>query len=116
MTIPPLKLESKILVMCQRGNCRSVATAFILKDHRGYNNVVTCGVETASLKTRRMLYAWAELIIICGEPELVNKVDPEFIQFMPNLFHLDIGPDIWGNPFNQDLLSKVNAVLKENGI
>ena len=53
----------KILCICERGNSRSVALAWILKDHLGHD-AVAIGAKSAGRKTLKMLCKWADKIIL----------------------------------------------------
>lgn len=50
----------KILCICERGNSRSVALAYLFKDWLG-QDALSMGITASSEDTKRMLYEWAEL-------------------------------------------------------
>ena len=60
----------KILVVCQRGNVRSVTVATLLKDYAGLNDVIAIGAQTSSLETLLYMTKWADLIINAGQEDL----------------------------------------------
>lgn len=99
----------KILTVCQRGNNRSAALAFILRDERGPNEVINYGpLGGVSESTIDMLCEWAEKIIVT-----TTEVDvPE--KFRIRRVFLDVGPDIWGVRFAPELLDKLRRLLDEN--
>lgn len=99
----------KILTVCQRGNNRSAALAYILRDERGPNEVIACGPETSSEETMTMLCNWADKIICVAKGFDV----PERWQYKRIRF--DIGDaDYWGVGFHPDLLAKLRKELDEN--
>lgn len=100
----------KILTVCQRGNCRSVATAYILKDRMGVFDAIAMGVETASPETQKMLLEWADKIIVVGQKYIYDKVPKGFEDKM---HWLDIGPDVWRNPTDENLLGLLYPMLED---
>jgi hypothetical protein len=101
--------DMKILCVCQRGNVRSVACAYILKDELGWQ-AVAIGTDTAGKELWDILGKWADRIYVCGELELMQKV-PE--KFWTKTIHLNIGRDRWGNPINSDLLNTLKEKMIE---
>lgn len=100
----------KILTVCQRGNVRSVAAAYILKDQMEFSDTIAMGVETASLETQNILFNWADKILVVAGRDVYEKIPAEFIF---KIEWLNIGPDIWQNPKSEDLLAKLNILLRE---
>jgi galactitol-specific phosphotransferase system IIB component len=101
----------KVLTVCERGNSRSVALAYILKDHLHFD-AIAVGIRTASINTFQMLCDWADKII------LVDKV---FVEEIPDQFHsklviYDVGPDRYFLGFSQELLLKYKEYLKVVGL
>lgn len=82
--------KSKILCVCEGGNVRSVALAFLFK----LNGVDTlsCGVTGNTLKTSTMLYRWADNILI-AEAWMLDRIPA---QFRKKVTDMEIGPDRWG--------------------
>lgn len=99
-----------ILTVCSGGNCRSVALAMLLKLFHKQKDVLAMGIDYTSDKTRNMLFKWADQIIVVGEVELKDKVKKKTNK---PVAHFDVGPDIWNNPFDRNLLFKLNAMLIE---
>lgn len=89
-----------ILTVCQRGNVRSVAMAYLLKDEMGYKDVIAIGVDTTTAETWNMLGQWADKIYVVAEMDVMQKV-PE--RFWNKVIHLNIGRDVWGNPTHPGL-------------
>lgn len=76
--------------MCQGGNSRSVAMAYLLKYF--YNiDAIACSWEKNSPETLKMLFEWADNILI---------MQGNFEQYIPEEYKskirvTDVGPDIW---------------------
>ena|SRR6266849_8400722 len=100
----------KILTVCERGNIRSVAAGYLLKDIRkpmGYD-VLACGIKTATPETFKMLAKWADKILVVAD-EAVYNLMPE--RFKDKTIHCNIGKDVWGNPIDANLLKIVTKEL-----
>jgi predicted protein tyrosine phosphatase len=80
----------KILTMCQRGNCRSVALAYVFKDLMGHD-AISCGWQSNSRYTLEMLFKWAERIIVL-EGYMVDYV---IDAYRPKVSVYDVGHDRW---------------------
>ena len=58
-----MKRKKRILCICQKGNFRSVALAYILK--KKYKcDAIAIGAHTASKETMAMLSDWADRIVL----------------------------------------------------
>ena len=101
----------KILCLCERGNSRSVALAWILKDHMGHNAIAS-GMRTMDDETKEMLYNWAERII------LVDKTfeDEIPVEYKTKLKVWDVGPDRFFRGFEQSLLDTYVKYINEEGL
>lgn len=87
----------KILCICRYGNIRSVALARLLKKERF--DALACGIIPNAKDTLQMLMRWADKILV---------VETSLIQFLPEGFEkkivdMEIGEDVWHDPFNSDL-------------
>lgn len=100
----------KILCLCNHGNNRSVHLAHHLKylDH----DVLAAGLEKNSPDTLKMLYDWAEIIIVT-EHEHIGML-PDEVRTSIKLKLFDVGPDTYKRPFNEELKALVKQYLKEN--
>jgi hypothetical protein len=96
----------KILVVCHHGNNRSVNFAHRIK-YIGHD-VLTAGLKTNSTDTLRLLYEWADSIIITEESQ---EIPDEYFEKV-TLF--DVGPDTYPRPFNPELDGKVKEIIKQN--
>ena len=90
----------KILCLCERGNSRSVALAWLLKDGMGFD-ALAIGMRAASEETKNMLYQWADKIIL---------VDKDFEDEIPDehknkLRVWDVGKDRFFGGFSRELLA-----------
>lgn len=95
----------KILAVCEGGNCRSVATALLLKCN-GYD-ALACSWKDNSPETLAMLYEWAGAI--CVMEEYMAEKIPD--QHRHKLTVIDVGPDRWCNPFDGELLGIIGHYL-----
>jgi predicted protein tyrosine phosphatase len=101
----------KILCICARGNSRSVALGWILKDHLGHD-AIAMGIEVASPETQNMLFDWAEKIIL---------VDKTFENKIPNKYKnklkiWDVGGDRFFRGFEPELLNMYTNYLNTEGL
>ena len=101
----------KILCLCHRGNSRSVALAWILKDHMGHEAIAT-GMEIMSPETKEMLFNWAERIILVDK--ILESEIPE--QYKGKLKVWDVGPDRFFRGFEKDLLEMYQNYINLHGL
>lgn len=104
--------NTKILVICNKGNVRSVATKHAL-NQRGYKDVLTMGSTLVSQSTASLLAAWADIILLaksshgsCIPIEKYYKVKGDF----------KLGDDKYGDPTNWVLTETVNKQLDAIGL
>lgn len=95
-----------ILCICRGGNVRSVATKMLLKRHFGHETLA-CGVENNLPETMFMLMGWADKVVIT-HPDFEENV---FYCFRSKMILLNLGTDIWGNPFHEDLQLKAFRLI-----
>ena len=100
----------KIVVMCQQGNSRSVALAYLLKEMK--HEAIAIGVLSTSRNTRKMFYDWADLIIL-----VINE--KRYKHWIPKEYHSkvkvwDVGPDIFFKGYSEDLLQIFKNHLKKD--
>ena len=109
----------KVLCMCQGGNTRSVSLKFLLKIRYDID-ALACGWEYNTEETRRMLYQWADRIIVLHD-DFAEHVPDEFHRTSDGtrkLHQFHVGDDIWtgaGGAFHPDLLQKLTVMLNERG-
>lgn len=80
----------KVLCICEHGNVRSVALAYLIKTIYGHE-AIAVGHKNVSKDTMDMLMMWADKSID------VTKL---------------VGEDIWYDPFNRNLQHKLLKKLK----
>lgn len=80
----------KVLCVCEYGNIRSVALAYLIKTIYRYE-AIAVGRKNVSKDTMEVLEAWADKVID------VTKL---------------VGEDVWHDPFHQELQHKLLKKLK----
>lgn len=101
----------KILVVCARGNSRSVALAWILKDHMNLD-AIAMGIRAAADDTKDMLYKWADKIILVAGA--FKDEIPE--EYRGKLKVWDVGEDRYFRGFEPDLLQQYTDFLSKEGL
>lgn len=102
--------------MCRGGNSRSVIMAYLLKQKYKVD-ALTCGYRFNSEETKKMLFTWADHIIVMTSA-MLSKVPQEFRH---KVLIMDVGSDIWFKPsphlmtLCETLLSN-SILMKENRI
>ena len=97
----------KILCMCQRGNTRSAALAYLLKDFYGHD-AIAAGWQSNGFEIRKVLSDWADVVIVM-QPDMVVCVDE------PNrnkVRVLDVGPDTYLHSRDPVLLEKLQVMIQ----
>lgn len=100
------------LVICQRGNVRSVTVATVLKDLIGLQDVIAVGMETTSTQAMDMLVTWADKVIIAGEVDLLGGMLVAHAKVV--ILH-EVGKDIWGQAMHPELVKLVLDGLERIG-
>lgn len=107
--IPRTPLRLKCLCVCLRGNVRSVALAYLIKLIYGHE-AIAVGIAETTEKTREMLYTWADQIFLLDDSlKIQDKILPEY---WAKVTVIDVGPDIWFDPYHHELQHKL---LKQIG-
>lgn len=101
----------KILCLCRKGNSRSVALVWILKEKMGHEAIAT-GMEVISKETKEMLCDWAEVIIL-----VLKKYKYQIpAKYQHKLKVWDVGPDtypdIYFRGFDKRLIRMFNDYIK----
>ena len=110
--------RQRIVTMCQGGHVRSVALKYLLRYGGPNLDVLACGWESNTEQTRRMLFEWADTIII---------LQSKFEQHVPSEFHdnsdgsrrlfcYDVGEDRFGNPFHPELQEGLKHMIASHGL
>ena len=98
-----------ILIMCIRGDHRSVCMASILRNEMKQRDVITCGAYTFSQETLVMLYEWADRIIVV-DPKVQDAIHPEY---RDKMVLLDMGDDPWGPQFNPTFMTRATLLIEQ---
>jgi hypothetical protein len=98
-----------LLVMCSRGNVRSVTAATILKDYAGVQNVIVAGLDLLDRETLNMLSEQCHILLI-GDKELYARI-PGYLEAITTW--IDCGTDRWQRPMHPDLVNVLCGLLKE---
>ena len=99
----------KIVTICQRGNSRSVALAYLIK-HELKHEAIAIGVRQHSAETKKMLFDWADVLIL---------TDKRFLPEIPTEYHTklkiyDVGRDKFFRGFDEGLLQTFRDYLKND--
>jgi len=101
------EMKRKALCICQGGNSRSVALAYLLK-YRYDVDALACSWEKNTTDTIAMLCNWSETIFI---------MQPAFREFVPEQYRakiqvIDVGEDRWFNGLDPELLELCGELLQ----
>ncbi len=99
-------MKQKIVTMCQGGNSRSVACAYLLKYHYGCD-ALSSSWECNSPETLEMLFRWADRIVVMQEH--FRSYVPQ--QYSAKIIVIDVGEDVWFNGLHPELIKKCNDLL-----
>jgi len=94
----------KILCVCEGGNVRSVACAYVFKYEHGHD-ALAVSTRKNNLETHQMLWEWADRIVVM-QPEFKRFVLP---QYQGKVFICDVGPDRWFNCLDPELVLLIRA-------
>lgn len=96
----------RYLCVCDGGNVRSRALAYILHDLHGLE-AVPVGRRWMSAETWRVFGEWADVIVIM-EPHMIESV-PASLRHKVTV--ANVGPDSYGLNLNPELMAKLGAML-----
>lgn len=104
----------KIVTVCEQGNNRSVHAAYIMRykrkiDGGGCNDIIPIGIKTSSQELQKMLFDWAEWIILT-DAQFKNLIPAEYSN---KLKVWDVGQDRWPRPFNKELLGLLRVYMEK---
>lgn len=90
----------KILTICEHGNVRSVAMAYLIKTiYQHKHEVIPVGIKDISAQTFQMLFNWCDKAVFMDK-DLV----PIPLHENDKLALIDLGKDRWFNSKDQELL------------
>ena len=96
----------RVLCVCQKGNSRSVGMAWYLRNqHQPAHDAIAIGMKTANRQTKKMLYRWADLIILLA-PQYRRRI-PE--RWDSKVVVCDVGHDTYFRDIHSDLLEQCRA-------
>lgn len=98
----------KFLCVCEGGNVRSHALAFLLHDKHG-QEAICCGWRRASKETLDYFCAWADYVVVM-QAEFVERISAPFRE---KVRVFDVGPDRFGIHIHAELLEMVTSVTSE---
>ena len=99
----------KILCVCEGGNVRSVACAYLLK-YMHCQDALAVSFAKNSPATILMLVEWADKIIVMQRE--MEAIVP--FRHKPKVSVYDVGPDKWGNAFHPQLLEQVEMLIQQD--
>lgn len=98
----------KVLCVCEHGNVRSVALAYLIKTIYKHE-AIAVGFKDLSKESFSMLTDWADKIVALTEEALPSL---DTINIISKTDILNVGEDIWHDPFAQELQHKLLKNLK----
>lgn len=104
----------KIVTVCELGNKRSVHAAFLMRfkrkvDGGGNNDCVPIGIKTTSPEFQKMLFDWADWIILT-DSQYKGLISPEY----DHKLHIwDVGEDRWPSTLNKELLDLLRVCMEK---
>jgi predicted protein tyrosine phosphatase len=76
--------------------------------YRYAEDALCCSWEKNSPETLKMLFEWADKIIVMQE--IFRQYVPE--EYKEKLLVVDVGPDIWSNGLHPELLNLLMSMLE----
>lgn len=101
----------KIVTVCRGGNVRSVATKLVLQNLNLNHQVIAIGHDNTDDETKKLLFEWADDIVFLV-PEFSNHWLAQR-KYQDKINILDVGNDIWGNPFDKKLINKIIDIFRD---
>ena len=98
----------KIVILCQKGNMRSVSLAWYLKKYLKHEAIAT-GFTVTRRSTRKMLFGWSDMII-CVAGRYSHWV-PEKYRYKLKVW--DVGTDRWFKGYPKDLIDIFKRYIKD---
>ena len=99
--------QVKFLCVCDGGNVRSVALAFVLHEQMNHE-AIPVGRLRVSKDTMSMLCTWADVVVIL-QPHMDESIPKKFKN---KLLCVDVGPDRYGIWIHPELLPQVQEGAK----
>lgn len=102
----------KVLCLCSWGNVRSSCLARQLKDWYGQEALVA-GLAANSVFTLRMLFDWADLILVACELKVTDYINPVP---MEKIHDFNPGEDKWQTPSHPELVAIMTEKIERSGL
>jgi len=102
----------KIVTMCRGGNVRSVAAKMVLNRYFGHE-VIAIGYDNTNNETKKLVFDWADRIVIMSMEIWDLALASHDAEYGHKFNILDVGQDVWGDPFKVDLQLKIFNLLIE---
>lgn len=97
----------KILTICEHGNIRSVAMAYLIKTiYQHKHEVLSCGIKDISKKTFWQLCSWADKVVFMDKKLVPSVIEYDDKNHMPEIIIANLGKDIWHDAQAQELVHK----------
>lgn len=107
----------RILTVCEHGNVRSVAMAYLIKTiYHHKHEVLAVGVKDVSKQTFEYLAnRWADKVIVMDKSLFTNNSLQRIkhIQRRGKFFLADVGEDIWHDANNEELRHECLKYIKD---
>jgi galactitol-specific phosphotransferase system IIB component len=101
----------KILCVCEQGNNRSVTFAHLLRYKYLNSEVIPMGMLSLQHETKKMLYRWADIIIVTDKKLMDSSL---LAHFKDKVKLWDVGADNYNRPFNVRLYQKAKYLINQN--
>ena len=99
----------RILTICQGGLVRSVGMKYALTYKYRFGEAIALGVEGNTAETILAIAKMCDQVILMDST--LKSSMPEGIEYLL----CDVGPDVFRNPFHEDLQQKISDWLVLNG-
>lgn len=107
--------NTRVLCCCANGQVRSIACRRALFLLTGNRRTLTCGLERNDEATVVPLVLWSDVIVVCGSHNMFDRLPsprgwPRGSLRTKTLCAY-VGPDVWHNPFGNDLVERMARLL-----
>ena len=101
-----------VLCLCQGGNVRSVALAYLLKQKYGID-AIAASLKYNTDTTISTLIQWSDRVIVVAD-DLMDEFRTRFPEHIRKAGVYPIGPDVWGNPIRKSLLHLCEMAIQND--
>jgi len=96
----------KFVCMCQKGNCRSVVLAYLLK--KMGHHAIAIGWKTVEPEIKKQLFEWADQIIVMREYIFRHVEEP----YQKKTIVFNVGRDIYFKGHDETLIDMLKKYIK----